>query len=345
MTALPRREILVGDALTRLRELPAGSVDSIATSPPYFRLRDYGVEGQLGLEAHVDQWVAQLRTLLHEAGRVLVPTGTVFLNLGDSYSTHPREGAPRKSLLLAPERLALALIEDGWSIRNKVVWAKTNTVPTSARDRLATHHEVIYLLARSRRYYFDLDSLRVPHRTKARPPRHLPGKRPPGRSDQRRPAWLGPNGDGDAGLTALRAAGLVGHPLGKNPGDVWRMAASGYRGAHFATFPVTLAQRMVLATTPERRCSHCRTAYTRPVRRLGAYATRLALRAMCDCDADSEPGLVLDPFLGSGSTAIAAEQLGRDWLGIELNPAYAELATERLASECRKPGDEPPKTS
>lgn len=344
MTAIPRKQILVGDALTRLRDLPAASVDSVVTSPPYFRLRDYGVDGQLGLEAHVDQWVAELRRLLRETARVLVPTGTVFLNLGDTYSTHPREGANRKSLLLAPERLALALIEDGWSLRNKVVWAKTNTLPTSARDRLATHHEVIYLLTRSPRYYFDLDSLRVPHRTKPRPPTRPGSGRPPTRRDLRRPGWLGPNGDGDAGLAALKASGLPGHPLGKNPGDVWQLPASKYTGAHFATFPVVLAERMVLAGTPEQRCSHCRTAYQRPVRRLGAFATRLSLRAMCQCNAATEPGLVLDPFLGAGTTAIAAERLGRDWLGIELNASYVAMATERLEAERNKPDDKPQAT-
>lgn len=325
MTGL-RNEILVGDALTQLRTLPDGVIDCIVTSPPYFRLRNYGHDAQLGLEGRVDEWVEGLRTLLREAARVLVPTGTIWLNLGDSYSTHSREGAARKSLLMAPERLALALSEDGWVIRNKIVWAKTNTIPTSVSDRLATKHEVIYLLARSPKYYFDLDSLREPHAS--RPPKPRQDKRGP-----ERPDWLGPNSDGDRGLAALHAAGVQGHPLGKNPGDVWQLAVSSYRGAHFATFPVKLAERMVLAGTPEERCIGCQRAYERPVRRLGAIATRLALGAMCDCDAGSEPGLVLDPFMGSGTTAIAAERLGRDWLGVELNPAFVALANERIQGE------------
>ncbi len=322
----PRGRILEGDAVERLRGLPDRTIDSIVTSPPYFRLRNYGHDDQLGLEGHVDEWVQGLRALLREASRVLVPTGTVFLNLGDSYSTHAREGAGRKSLLLGPERLALVLIEDGWIIRNKVVWAKTNTIPSSVTDRLATKHEVIYLLARQPKYYFDLDSLREPHAS--RPPKPRKDKR-----GDERPDWLGPNSDGDAGLAALHAAGLQGHPLGKNPGDVWSFAVSSYRGAHFATFPVPLAERMVLAGTPEARCTSCRTAYERPVRRLGAVATRLGLQAMCECAAESEPGLVLDPFLGSGTTAVAAERLGRDWLGIELNPEYVALAQERIVRE------------
>ncbi|WP_454162999.1 DNA-methyltransferase [Gordonia iterans] len=329
MSRVERNQILTGDAVERLREVPRGSVDCLITSPPYFRLRNYGHDSQLGLEGHVDEWVEGLRALLKEAARVLVPTGTVWLNLGDSYSTHQREGAPRKSLLMAPERVALALSTDGWTIRNKIIWSKTNTIPTSVTDRLATKHEVIYLLARSVKYYFDLDSLREPH--VSAPPKPRRDRRRPGR-----PEWLGPNSDGDEGLAKLHAAGLQGHPLGKNPGDVWQLPVSRYRGAHFATFPVDLAERMVLAGTPVARCTECRTAYERPVRRLGAVATRLALRAMCDCGAASEPGLVLDPFMGSGTTAIAAENLGRDWLGIELNPAYVALAEERIHGERHK---------
>ena len=179
---VPRNQILLGDAVARLRELPDASVDCVVTSPPYFRLRNYGVNGQLGLESHVDSWVEGLREVLGECGRVLVSTGTLWLNLGDSYATHPREGAARKSMVMAPERLALALLGDGWIIRNKIVWAKTNTIPTSVRDRLATKHEVIYLLSRSPRYYFDLDSVREPHTSQ-----------PPKRTGTRRglpPVWL-----------------------------------------------------------------------------------------------------------------------------------------------------------
>lgn len=323
---LPRGTILQGDAVRRMSSFPDASVDSIVTSPPYFRLRNYGHDGQIGLENHVDQWVDELLSLMTEAKRVLVPTGTVFLNLGDSYSTHGREGAERKSLLLAPERLALRLIENGWIIRNKVVWAKTNTIPTSVRDRLATKYEVIYILAMQPQYYFDLDTLREPHTSGTPRPRRV-------RAQPERPVWLGPNSDSDRGLDALHAAGVPGHPLGKNPGDVWRLPVSGFRGAHFATFPAVLAERMVLAGTPEARCTKCRTAYERPVRRLGARATRLALSQMCECDAPSEPGVVLDPFMGSGTTAIAAEQLSRDWLGIELNPEYIALARDRIRGE------------
>lgn len=324
MTTLPRNEILGGDAHAVLMTLPSESVDVVVTSPPYFRLRDYGVQGQLGLEPTVDDWVEQLRPVLAEAARVLVPTGSLWLNLGDSYSTHSREGAPRKSLLFGPERLALALLRDGWIIRNKIIWAKTSTTPTSVRDRLATKHEVIYVLTRSPRYYFDLDAVRVPHLSRPpKPQRPQPGTtRPPGR-----PAWLGPNSDGDRGLAALHAAGLQGHPLGKNPGDVWSMGVSNFRGAHFATFPTTLVERMIRAGCPERRCVRCRAPWVRPRDR-----ERLAPpQPTCEHRDGSEPGIVLDPFMGAGSTAVAARSLGRDWLGIELNPIFRRLANDRLA--------------
>lgn len=320
----PRNAILTGDALEHLRTLPDSSIDSVVTSPPYFRLRDYGAEGQLGLESHIDTWADQLRDVLRECHRVLVPTGTLWLNLGDSYSTHRHEGATRKSLLLGPERLAQLLVDDGWILRNKIVWAKPNTIPTSVRDRLATKHEAIYLLTKSPSYYFDLDSLREPHTSRPPRPRNAP-TRPPGR-----PAWLGPSGDGDSGLAMLHAAGLRGHPLGKNPGDVWNVAVSRFRGAHFATYPEARARRMVLAGSPRMRCTSCLKPWTRRLIRNGLHAHRKPPRPSCSCDARAEPGLVLDPFIGSGTTAISTAKLGRDWLGIELNPAFVAMANQRI---------------
>ena len=130
-------QILLGDALERLRELASGSVDTVVTSPPYFLLRNYGVDGQLGAEQTVAQWVAGLRAVMGEVARVLKRDGSVWLNLGDTYSRHDKHGAPPKSLLLGPERLLVGLIEDGWVVRNKLVWAKPNPMPASVRDRLS----------------------------------------------------------------------------------------------------------------------------------------------------------------------------------------------------------------
>lgn len=325
---LPRNRIILGDALTRLQSLPDGSIDCIVTSPPYFRLRDYDADGQIGLERHVDHWVEQLAAISEQVRRVLVPTGTFWLNLGDTYSSHPSQGAERKNLLMAPERLALRLQQSGWIIRNKIVWAKPNPTPSSVPDRLNTTYEVIYVLAKEQRYFFDLDAIRQPHRSLGKT----------GRADgvggsATREQWRGPNGMAATGLRALKARGGVGHPLGKNPGDVWTIAPGGYRGAHHAIFPLSLAERMIAAGCPETRCTRCHLPWRRRViRALGGTATRAALAPTCACRKASEPGLVLDPFMGSGTTAVAAEKLGRDWMGIELNPDFAAAARDRIVS-------------
>jgi site-specific DNA-methyltransferase (adenine-specific) len=313
MTELPRNTILIGDATTRLRELPSASVNCAITSPPYFQLRNYQAPGQIGLEANVDGWVNALQPVFSEVARVLKPTGALWLNLGDSFSRHHRYGAPPKGLLLAPERLLLALVDDGWIVRNKVIWAKTNPLPSSVADRLTLTYEVVYFLVRSPRYFFNLDAIREPHRStaakRARPPLNLT------------PDWAGPLAATLGGLRRARAAGTPGHPLGKNPGDVWQIATHGYKGAHFATFPEALVRLPLLATCPQAVCTACEQPWQR----------KAELLVPCGCGAPTQPGVVLDPFFGSGTVGLAAQKLGRDWLGIELNPAYVRLAEARLA--------------
>lgn len=329
---LPRNQILIGDAVERLRGLPDHSIDMVLTSPPYFRLRNYQISGQLGMEDHVDSWVGGLRAMCGEVARTLVRSGSLWLNLGDTYSTGPGNGAARKSLLLGPERLALALVGDGWTVRNKIIWAKTNPMPSPVQDRLSCTWEVIYLLTRSPKAYFDLDAIRVPHRTP------ISRRRPAGRPVKVAvpEAWRGPNSDGSSGLAKLKAEGRVGHPLGRNPGGVWTMATAGYRGAHHAVMPLKLAERMIQAGCPVARCAQCQMAWrTRVIGAVGAVAARSTLGPDCACGVRHEPGLVLDPFLGAGTTAVAAQGLGRDWLGIELNPQFAELANSRINDAAR----------
>jgi hypothetical protein len=247
------------------------------------------------------------------------------------------DGCVGKSLLLAPERLLLALAADGWLVRNKVVWAKRNPMPESVTDRLASTWEPLYLLTRSRRYFFDLDAIREPHG----------GATPPKPSESAR-RYQGGNG----GLGLLKAAGQVGHPLGKNPGDVWTLPKATFRGAHFATFPEALVVRPILATVPERICVQCDRAWRRRVtarrvvrhrgdcppaprrvRRYGSNYDVIRVRGdlrRCDCFAPTRPGVVLDPFFGTGTVGVVASPLDRDWLGIELNPVYVRLAEQRL---------------
>ena len=135
----------------------------------------------------------------------------------------------------------------------------------------------------------------------------------------------------------LKAAGQVGHPLGKNPGDVWRLGSSGFRSAHHAAFPLAMADRAIRAGCPEARCSRCRAPWRRrTLKSLGGTAVRAALGPDCACGTVAEPGLVLDPFFGAGTTGVAAARLGRDWLGIELNPRFAAVAGERIAATTAK---------
>ncbi len=334
MTALARNTILVGDAGKRLRELPASSVDCVVTSPPYFALRNYQVAGQIGLEASVHEWVAHLLAVVDEIDRVLKPEGSLWLNLGDSYSRHDRYGAPPKSFLLAPERLLLALVDRGWMVRNKVVWAKPNPMPASVADRLTCAWEPMYFLVRSRRYYFDLDAIRVSHRHRRYKPRNRRGPEPRRPMPTRPTAWAGPLAGNQSGLDRLKASGVPGHPLGKNPADVWTLTKSTFRGGHHATFPEALVERPLLATCPERVCVVCGLAWRRQrlLTSLGHLAVQGELRAACSCDAPWQPGLVLDPFMGSGTTAVVAQRLHRHWLGVELSTEFAAVAEARMTA-------------
>lgn len=322
---LPMRRVISGDAAAELAKLPDSSIDCVITSPPYHLLRRYDAgDLELGTETDVNDFIDRLVAVCDELARVLTPTGTLFLNLGDSFSRGPRYGAAAKSLLLAPERLLLKLSNRGWLLRSKIVWVKPNPMPHSVSDRFTTAWEPVFFLVRSRFYFFDLDVVRQPHRS-ARTPRPLKVDAKYGGT---RPNWAGPLAGINDGLERIRAAGRPGHPLGKNPGDVWTIPTAGYRGAHFAVFPKALVERPLLAGCPERVCTGCDQPWTRERRRdrLGEVAPS------CGCDAPGRPGRVLDPFIGSGTVAVVAEDHQRDWLGIELNPAFVAMTTARVTA-------------
>jgi DNA modification methylase len=293
-----------GDSREAWKHLPEQSADAIVTSPPYFGLRDYGQDGQIGLEPSPDEYVTGLADLLTGYGeRVLKPGGSLWLNLGDTYGGmrgnknaapqtkhayaeadtpgHGKAGTMRKCLLMIPERVALALISRGWILRNRVVWAKPNGMPSSVRDRLATKHEALFHLVRQPRYFYDLDAIREDYKSPN------PGKG-------------GLNKRGDESFIAragLSAAGKWdGEVKGANPGDWWVIPTQPYPDAHFAVFPPELVRRPILATVPE-------------------------------------GGTVLDPFFGSGTTAVMARRLGRKTVGIELNPDYCRLAADRFRQD------------
>jgi DNA modification methylase len=325
----PRNTILIGEATEQLRRLPSGSVDACITSPPYFAVRDYSTPGQIGLEANVDEWVQALRPMFAELARVLKPKGSVWVNIDDTFASALRRGGPTRSMLLAPERLLIALAADGWLTRAKVVWAKPNPLPHALTDRTNHTYEMCFMITRSRSYYFDLDSIRMPYRVDA-------------------------NGSPVAVGWSTEVSGSPHYLFGKDPGDVWTIPTKGFRGAHFATFPEALIERPLLASCPERVCEECGAPWRREVRvhivgekgsakRTDPYVARFAghwrtyrrlgpLKASCGCKARWKAGLVLDPFMGANTTGLVSERLGRDWLGIELSPAYAKIATERLAA-------------
>ncbi|PRY40522.1 DNA-methyltransferase [Umezawaea tangerina] len=329
---LPRNQLLIGDVRSRLKELPDDSVDCIVTSPPYFALRDYGHKDQLGLEPSVEGWVRDILAVASDLKRVLKPTGALWLNLGDSYAHHPREGAPKKSLLLGPSRVALGMVADGWLLRNHVVWAKTNPMPSNVTDRLSNTHETIYFFTKERRYFFDLGAIRQPHKsspTTSGKRRGRDGVYPPRTALPQRAERTG---DVNGGLARLKASGAIGHPLGKNPGDVWSLGTAALHADHFAPFPTSLVERALLSTCPERVCVFCGRGWQRAQQRIDGRLLRVgSLQRDCTCSPIWQPGVVLDPFMGSGTTAITAETQGRDWVGIELNPDYAALAEQRLA--------------
>jgi DNA modification methylase len=326
----PRNVVVEGDAVTRLQGMAPASVDAVVTSPPYFRAREYAAGPQeLGQGEHVDEWVEELRALSREIARVLVPTGSYWLNLGDLYSRHDRFGAAPKSLLLGPERLARALLSDGWVIRNKVIWVKTTPLPSPVRDRLTNGWEYLLHLVRQRDYFYDLDSIRLPLKTPPRAPSKL----------RTATESLGRLAGHRSGFAQLAAEGRSGNPLGRNPTDVWTLPPGRAVEGHRATFPEVLVRRPILATAPEHVCTECDRPWRRSRRRVTFLEGKPQRRPLvpCGCLARTRPGLVLDPFAGSGTTLKVARDFGRDALGIELSPEYARLAGRRAELEVIAP--------
>lgn len=327
MKALPRNNIIDGDARTRLEQLPSGSVDVIVTSPPYVGLRRYGAgEREIGTETSVEVFVERLLDVTEQLGRVLKPTGSMWLNIADSFSRSRSWGAGRKGMLLAPERLLIGLSDQGWLVRSKIVWHKSNPMPNSTRDRFTATHEMVFHLVRSPNYFFDLDAVRIPHRSAGRgltaPRGRAKAKTGPSRSH--RQEYAGPLANGDnRGLLRARAEGRAGHPAGKNPGDVWTIATAGFRGPHPAVFPERLVERPLLATCPVRVCADCGTPWRQQA--------LVPIGPACDCGRGFQSGVVLDPFIGAGTTAVVARRNGYDWIGIELKSAYRTLARQRIA--------------
>lgn len=245
----------LGDALEVLRTMPDESVNCCVTSPPYYALRDYGVPGQYGLEATPAAYVATMAAVFAEVRRVLTKDGTLWINIGDSYNAYNGnrgvsrtgfsrndplpalssghgltvKGLPAKNLLGIPWRVAFALQDDGWILRNEIIWHKPNAMPESVTDRLAGRHETVFMLTKSARYWFDLDIIREPHAESTRAAVH-----------RARPTYKAP---GQTTNMKTRTA----NENGANPGDVWSINTTPFAAAHFAMMPAALAERCVLA--------------------------------------------------------------------------------------------------
>jgi site-specific DNA-methyltransferase (cytosine-N4-specific) len=362
--------LYTGNTTDVLTDMPDSSVHCVVTSPPYWGLRDYGTsfwaggasdcrhttnavtvchrcgaqrhDHQLGLEPILADYVDRLRTVFADIRRVLVDTGTLWLNMGDCYSADPpgrtqapmanstlsgRDAAaplresvrtagvhrtramPQKNLLGVPWRVAFALQQDGWILRNAIVWHKPNAMPESVRDRLSNRYELVFLLVKQQRYFFDLDPIREPlKRPEALTENTVIGGVNKGQhagigaTKRRRGTSVYGKYSADALFTrpqpgpATRPTGAkhnAGHPRGKNPGDVWSISTRPLREAHFAAFPVDIPLRCIAAGCPP-------------------------------------DGIVLDPFSGAATTGLAARQLGRNYIGIDLNPSFHDIGLRRL---------------
>ena len=319
----PRVTLLIGDAADQLGCLPAGSVDCVVTSPPYWGLRDYGVPGQHGTEPTPTDYVNHLRDVFDQARRALADSGTAWLNLGNCYSGQHRDlrdrigaaartgqrppargsGLPAKNLLGMPWRVAHALQADGWIVRNAIVWHKPNAMPESVHDRLTVSYELVFFLVKTPRYYFDLDPIREPAATP--PDRRTPTDRAGGVLGRK---YVGPEmalpGGSRWNDMAQSQHSPRATPLRRRPRDVWTISTRPYPGAHNAPFPVDLPARCIAAGCPPN-------------------------------------GLVVDPYSGAGTTGLAALSLGRRYLGIDLNPAYHALARARLLDHVDSATPEP----
>lgn len=333
--------ILLGDAGEMLRTLPDKCVQMCVTSPPYWGLRDYGVSGQLGLEATPEEYVAKMVQVFREVRRVLRDDGTCWVNLGDTYNAAGRKthgtrigykqqtnrasaiGADvnrctspdlkSKDLIGIPWHVAFALQSDGWYLRSDIIWHKSNPMPESVKDRPTKSHEYLFLLSKQEQYYYDADSVKV----KSSPDSHARYAR--GRSDYHKWADGGPGNQTPAKTMAhMRKPGVnpkcaeSGSGIKQNTSfsaackdlvdfrnirTVWTLSTEAFPEAHFATFPKALVRPCILAGS-----------------RIG--------------------DVVLDPFMGSGTVAVVAQNLGRNWIGIELNPDYKAMAERRIKREC-----------
>ena len=309
--------IHTGDCLEVLKILPDESVHCCVTSPPYYALRDYGMEEQIGREATPKEYISRLTEVFTEVRRVLRSDGTLWLNIADTYAgkgnqgdfvdpKNPKgrngqavalnykvEGCKPKDMIGIPWMLAFALRDSGWYLRNDIIWMKENPMPESCKDRCSRCYEHIFLLSKSRKYFFDAKAISEPiaPATAERLKRGMKGGNKYGKPVPGQPQTQT--------INRPRAHGEITdsmiNPM-RNKRDVWVVNTVPFKGGHYAAYPPKLVEPCLLAGCPE-------------------------------------GGIVLDPFFGSGTTGMVAKQLNRHYIGIELNPEYAELAKARIGGE------------
>jgi DNA modification methylase len=375
---LMKTKIIIGNSLDKLKHLQEQSINTCITSPPYWGLRDYGESDQLGLEETPEEFVNNLVLLFREVKRVLRDDGTLWLNLGDSYAgpkgnnrgkgagggqergkllgfdnikTKVPDGLKQKDLVGIPWRVAFALQQDGWYLRQDIIWHKPNPMPESVKDRCTKAHEYIFLLSKSPKYYFDNEAIKE----------HA--KFPDGPNSPQNIK----KGKGGYGMDTRGVLSKIGALSKKNKRSVWTVTTKPFKGAHFATFPQDLIESCVLAGCPEKICVECDTPYKRKVNikrtprwelspddpryRPSKYDTEydklngntrfnvseiedLGLKKQCDCETnETKPGTVLDPFGGSGTTGIVANSHNRNAILVELNPDYVDIMQARFTKE------------
>ena len=353
---MERNIIHLGDCLDVLKTLPDNSIDCCVTSPPYYALRDYGIEGQLGLENTPEEYIAKMTEVFMEVYRVLKSEGTLWLNIGDSYwgggwrnaqfnehsgdlqkgskGTYCGETMPAckgnqgvyksKDLIGIPWMLAFSLRSAGWYLRQDIIWAKNNPMPESVTDRCTKSHEYIFLLSKSQKYYFDHEAIQEPAVSSDDLKRRIKNGVEEWKTDKAKDTYavsgtgrsrtelyskkkmpkFGGNKYGENDDTHFSTySGNEWQPQTQGEGeeevyvrnkrDVWQVNVKPCKEAHFATYPPDLVRPCILAGCPR-------------------------------------GGVVLDPFMGSGTTALVAKGIGRDYIGIELNPEYKAIAERRL---------------
>jgi DNA modification methylase len=315
-------EVLVGDCVAGMRALPDASVHTCVTSPPYFGLRDYQVEGQIGLEDTPEAYIARLVDVFREVRRVLRDDGTLWLNLGDSYARPAAKGGSGpggknrawygdnygssdradvpdglkpKDLIGIPWRVAFALQADGWYLRQDIIWSKPNPMPESVTDRCTKAHEYVFLLSKSARYYFDAEAIKEPL---------APSSIPRLQQDVENQVGTTRANGGAKTNGNFKAAGDLTTGL-RNRRSVWTVTTKPYKGAHFATFPPDLIEPCVLAGAPERCCSVC-----------GAPHERMTSRGAA---APEVEGSALDRF-GTGDAGVHRKVGGQYQKWLDANP-------------------------